>query len=132
MFEKGIKKIKKSIKRHFTPKIFEVLKKRYTVNDFKRDCIAALTVAVVSIPLAMAFAIASGVAPEKGLYTAVIAGFFVSFLGGSRYQIGGPTGAFIIIILGVLSQHGYAGLSRCARMERPERKEKEGTTPHVH
>ncbi len=110
MFEKSIKKIKKSIKKHFVPKLFEVLKKRYTINDFKRDCIAALTVAVVSIPLAMAFAIASGVAPEKGLYTAVVAGFFVSFLGGSRYQIGGPTGAFIIIILGVLAQHGYAGL----------------------
>ncbi len=110
MFEKRLMKIKKSIKKHFIPKIFEVLKKRYTMNDFKRDCIAALTVAVVSIPLAMAFAIASGVGPEKGLYTAVVAGFFVSFLGGSRYQIGGPTGAFIIIILGVLSQHGYTGL----------------------
>ena len=110
MFEKSLKKIKKSIKKHFVPKLFEVVKKRYTVNDFKRDCIAALTVAVVSIPLAMAFAIASDVEPEKGLYTAVIAGFFVSFLGGSRYQIGGPTGAFIIIILGVVAQHGYTGL----------------------
>ena len=110
MFENQIKKIKKSFKKHFVPKLFEVLRRRYTMNDFKRDCIAALTVAVVSIPLAMAFAIASGVAPEKGLYTAVVAGFFVSFLGGSRYQIGGPTGAFIIIILGVVAQHGYQGL----------------------
>ena len=105
-----VQKMIKSFKKHFVPKLFEVLKRRYTINDFKRDCIAALTVAVVSIPLAMAFAIASGVAPEKGLYTAVVAGFFVSFLGGSRYQIGGPTGAFIIIILGVVAQHGYSGL----------------------
>ena len=110
MFEKSLKKIKKAITKHFVPKLFEVVKKRYTVNDFKRDAIAALTVAVVSIPLAMAFAIASGVDPAKGLYTAVVAGFFVSLLGGSRYQIGGPTGAFIIIILGVVAQHGYTGL----------------------
>ena len=82
MFEKSLKKIKKAITKHFVPKLFEVVKKRYTVNDFKRDAIAALTVAVVSIPLAMAFAIASGVDPAKGLYTAVVAGFFVSLLGG--------------------------------------------------
>ena len=113
MFEKRLMKIKKSIKKHFIPKIFEVLKKRYTMNDFKRDCIAALTVAVVSIPLAMAFAIASGVGPEKGLYTAVVAGFFVSFLGGSRYQIGGPTGAFTVIIYKIVNDPslGMTGLA---------------------
>ncbi len=107
---RSFKKLKKSIRKNFTPKLFEVLKKRYTLVDFKRDCIAALTVAIVSIPLAMAFAIASGVNPAQGLYTAVVAGFFISLLGGSRYQIGGPTGAFIIIIIGVVQLHGYSGL----------------------
>lgn len=110
MLGKQIIFFKKSISKHFTPKLFEVLKKRYTFSDFKRDCIAALTVAVVSIPLAMAFAIASGVNPAQGLYTAVVAGFFISLLGGSRYQIGGPTGAFIVVVCGVIQLHGYNGL----------------------
>lgn len=110
MIKSNMEKLKKFIKKNFTPKLMEVMKKRYTKADFRRDCIAALTVAVVSIPLAMAFAIASGVSPAQGLYTAIVAGFFVSLLGGSRYQIGGPTGAFIIIILGVLQQHGFDGL----------------------
>ena len=100
MIKSNMEKLKKFIKKNFTPKLMEVMKKRYTKADFRRDCIAALTVAVVSIPLAMAFAIASGVSPAQGLYTAIVAGFFVSLLGGSRYQIGGPTGAFIIIIWG--------------------------------
>lgn len=110
MISSHLTKIKKFLKKNFTPKLSEMMKKRYTKSDFRRDAIAALTVAVVSIPLAMAFAIASGVSPAQGLYTAIVAGFFVSLLGGSRYQIGGPTGAFIIIILGVLQHHGYAGL----------------------
>lgn len=110
MFSQKVVLLKNGMCKHFMPKLFEVLKKGYTIADFKRDCIAALTVAVVSIPLAMAFAIASGVNPAQGLYTAVIAGFFISLLGGSRYQIGGPTGAFIVIILGVVSRHGYSGL----------------------
>lgn len=110
MLFKRVEKVKKALQKYFVPKLFEVLRKKYSPKDLKRDTLAAITVAVVSIPLAMAFAIASGVNPAQGLYTAIIAGFFVSFLGGSRYQIGGPTGAFIIIILGVLSQHGYQGL----------------------
>lgn len=99
-----------SCKKHFTPKIVEILRKKYTLTEFKRDCIAALTVSVVSIPLAMALAIASGVSPAQGLYTAVIAGFLIALLGGSRYQIGGPTGAFVIIIFGIVNQYGYPAL----------------------
>ncbi|MBQ9090571.1 MAG: STAS domain-containing protein [Alphaproteobacteria bacterium] len=103
-------KTKKSIKRHFTPKIVEIFRKKYTLKEFKRDCIAALTVSVVSIPLAMALAIASGVEPAQGLYTAVIAGFLTALFGGSRYQIGGPTGAFVIVIFGIVHQYGYPAL----------------------
>ncbi len=103
-------KTKKSVIRHFTPKIVEVIRKKYTFKEFRRDSIAALTVSVVSIPLAMALAIASGVEPAQGLYTAVIAGFLISLFGGSRYQIGGPTGAFVIVIFGIIAQHGYTGL----------------------
>ncbi len=103
-------KTKKSIIRHFTPKLVEVVRKKYTLKEFKRDCIAALTVSVVSIPLAMALAIASGVEPAQGLYTAVVAGFLISLFGGSRYQIGGPTGAFVVVIFGIINQYGYSGL----------------------
>ena len=97
--------------KNFTPKLFEVLKKGYSKNEFKKDCIAGLTVAVISIPLAMALAIASGVNPAQGLYTAIVAGFFIAVLGGSRYQIGGPTGAFVVVIFSVISQYGYQGLA---------------------
>lgn len=97
---------------NFVPKLIEVLHKRkYTVEHFKRDSIAGMTVAVVSIPLAMALAIASGVTPAQGLYTAIVAGFFIALLGGCRYQIGGPTGAFVVIIYSVISQYGYEGLA---------------------
>ena len=65
---------------------------------------------IVALPLAIAFAVASGVSPEKGLITAIIAGFLISFLGGSRVQIGGPTGAFIVIVYGIIQQYGYNGL----------------------
>ncbi len=77
---------------------------------FSKDLIAGLIVGVVALPLALGFAIASGAAPEQGLYTAIVAGFLVSLLGGSRYQIGGPTGAFVIILLNVIQRHGYDGL----------------------
>lgn len=97
--------------RNFTPKLVEVLKKGYTLKEFKRDSVAGLTVAVISIPLSLALAIASGVSPAQGLYTAIVAGFFIAFLGGSRYQIGGPTGAFVIVIFSVIQQFGYAGLA---------------------
>jgi len=92
------------------PKLFKVLKEGYTSKMFSKDLFSGLTVGVVALPLAMAFAIASGATPEKGLYTAIIGGFLISFLGGSRYQIGGPTGAFIVIVFNVISKHGYDGL----------------------
>lgn len=106
-----IKKFKDFYGKNFTPKIYEVLKQGYDKNKFKKDCIAGITVAVVSIPLAMAFAIASGVSPAQGLYTAIIAGFFISLCGGCRYQIGGPTGAFVIVIFNVINTYGYSGLA---------------------
>lgn len=94
----------------FTPKLFTLLKNGYTLADLRSDAIAGLTVAIVALPLAMALAIASGASPDKGLITAVIAGFLISFLGGSRVQIGGPTGAFVVVIFNVIAQHGYDGL----------------------
>ena len=103
-------KTKKSFVKHFTPKIIEVFRKKYTLKEFIRDCFAGLTVAVVSVPLAMALAIASGVTPAQGLYTAVIAGFLIALFSGSRYQIGGPTGAFVVVIFGIISQYGYQAL----------------------
>ncbi|MCQ2740952.1 MAG: SulP family inorganic anion transporter [Alphaproteobacteria bacterium] len=96
---------------NFTPKLAECLCQGYSLEKFRRDCIAGLTVAVISIPLAMALAIASGVGPEQGLYTAIVAGFFTALLGGCRYQIGGPTGAFVIVIFNVMHQYGYQGLA---------------------
>jgi sulfate permease, SulP family len=83
----------------------------YTVRKFLQDLIAGLTVGLVALPLAMAFAIASGVTPQAGLYTAVVAGFLISALGGSRTQIGGPTGAFVVIVAGIVVKFGVAGLA---------------------
>ncbi|MDI6624068.1 MAG: SulP family inorganic anion transporter [Brevundimonas sp.] len=94
----------------FLPKTVTVLRQGYGFVDFRADGIAGLTVAVVALPLAMALAIASGATPEAGLVTAVVAGFLISALGGSRFQIGGPTGAFVVIVYGVISKHGYDGL----------------------
>lgn len=93
----------------FTPRLFETLK-GYTGAQCYRDVLAGVIVGVVALPLAIAFAIACGVSPEKGLYTAVIAGFIIALLGGSRVQIGGPTGAFIVIVYGIVQQHGINGL----------------------
>lgn len=93
----------------FRPKLFDTLK-GYTGDQFRKDAMAGIIVGIVALPLAIAFAIASGVAPEKGLYTAVIAGFIISALGGSRVQIGGPTGAFIVIVYGIVQQYGVNGL----------------------
>lgn len=92
------------------PKIMTVLKNGYTKQDLKSDALAGLTVSIVALPLAMALAIASGTSPDKGLITAVIAGFLTSFLGGSRVQIGGPTGAFVVVISNIITHHGYDGL----------------------
>jgi SulP family sulfate permease len=93
----------------FTPKLFDTLK-GYNRQQFSKDLMAGLIVGIVALPLAIAFAIASGVSPEKGLYTAVIAGFIISAMGGSRVQIGGPTGAFIVIVYGIVQVHGVNGL----------------------
>ncbi len=95
-----------------TPKLYSVLK-GYNKKLFTHDLFAGLTVGIVALPLAMAFAIASGVPPERGLFTAIIAGFLISFLGGSRVQIGGPTGAFVVIVYGIMATYGYEGLVYC-------------------
>ncbi|MBL0045216.1 MAG: STAS domain-containing protein [Flavobacteriales bacterium] len=95
----------------FVPKAFTVLRKGYTRQQFGRDVIAGVIVGIVALPLAIAFAIASGVSPEKGLITAVVAGFFISAFGGSRVQIGGPTGAFIVIVYGIVQKYGIEGLT---------------------
>jgi len=93
----------------FKPKLLYTLK-GYTRKQFGKDVMAGLIVGIVALPLAIAFAIASGVSPEKGLYTAVIGGFIISVLGGSRVQIGGPTGAFIVIVYGIVQTYGVNGL----------------------
>lgn len=93
----------------FRPKLFDTLK-TYNRQQFGKDAMAGLIVGIVAIPLAIAFAIASGVSPEKGLYTAIIGGFIISALGGSKVQIGGPTGAFIVIVYGIVQQYGINGL----------------------
>lgn len=91
------------------PKLFDTLN-NYSFSLFRSDLLAGVIVGIVALPLAIAFAIASGVSPEKGLYTAIIGGFIISFLGGSRVQIGGPTGAFVVIIYGIVQQYGVNGL----------------------
>ena len=91
------------------PKLLTTLQS-YSVSDFRSDLMAGLTVALVALPLSIAIAIASGADPAKGLVTAIVAGFLVSLLGGSRVQIGGPTGAFIVVVFGVIAEHGYDGL----------------------
>ena len=93
----------------FTPKLF-VTFKSYSKEQFYKDLISGIVVGVVAIPLCIAFAIASGVSPEQGLVTGVVGGFLISFLGGSRVQIGGPTGAFIVIVYGIVQQYGIDGL----------------------
>lgn len=92
------------------PKLLTTLKD-YTVAQFAKDVTAGVIVAIIALPLSIALAIASGVNPEQGLYTAVVAGFFISFLGGSRVQIGGPTAAFVVIIYGIIAQYGMTGLT---------------------
>lgn len=92
------------------PKLFSVIKD-YTFKQFANDAVAGVIVAIIALPLSIALAIASGVNPEQGLYTAIIAGFFISLLGGSRVQIGGPTAAFVVIIYGIIAQYGMSGLT---------------------
>lgn len=94
----------------FKPKFFTVLKSGLSKKQLSNDILAGIVVGIVALPLAIAFAVASGVSPEKGLITAVIAGFLISLLGGSRVQIGGPTGAFIVIVYGIVENYGIDGL----------------------
>ena len=101
---------KMSNKIDFQPKLFELFR-NYSKADFSTDLMAGIIVGIVALPLAIAFGIASGVTPEKGIITAIVAGFIISFLGGSRVQIGGPTGAFIVIIYGIIQEYRIEGLT---------------------
>jgi SulP family sulfate permease len=94
----------------FYPKLLSVLRQGYSKQQFTKDTFAGVIVGIVALPLAIAFAVASGVSPEKGLITAVVAGLIISLLGGSRVQIGGPTGAFIVIVFGIVQTYGINGL----------------------
>jgi SulP family sulfate permease len=94
----------------FSPVFLTTLREGYTRQSLLKDITAGITVGIVALPLAMAFAIASGATPERGLFTAIVAGLLISVLGGSRFQIGGPTGAFVVIVSSVIAQHGYEGL----------------------
>jgi SulP family sulfate permease len=94
----------------YTPKLVTVLREGYGLTQFQADLLAGLTVAIVALPLSMAIAIASGVSPDRGLYTAIVGGFLVSALGGSRFQIGGPAGAFIVLVAATVARHGVEGL----------------------
>jgi SulP family sulfate permease len=95
----------------YIPKLFLCFKEGYSKKYFIDDLFAGISVGVIALPLALAFAIGSGVAPERGLFTAIVAGFLISFLGGSRVQIGGPTGAFVIVVYTIIQKHGYDGLA---------------------
>src|SRR5881409_1701749 len=88
----------------------------YNLNKFSRDVIAGITVGLVALPLAMAFAIASGLTPQAGIYCAMVTGFLISLLGGSKTQIGGPTGAFVVVVAGIVAIHGIDGLFMCTMM----------------
>ena len=96
----------------FNPKFFHLFKKgRYSRERFVSDLIAGIVVGIIALPLAIAFGIASGVSPQQGLITAIVAGFLISVFGGSRFLIGGPTGAFIVIVSGIVAQYGIQGLT---------------------
>ena len=99
-----------TVPEQFTPKLVTVFREGYGAAELRADAMAGLTVAIVALPLAMALGIASGASPREGLVTAIIAGFLISALGGSRVQIGGPTGAFVVIVAGVITAHGFDGL----------------------
>src|SRR5438132_6253126 len=97
------------------PKLVTTLRS-YSRRQFLGDATAGVIVGIVALPLAIAFAIASGVTPERGLYTAIVAGFLISALGGSRVQIGGPTGAFVVIVYAIIQRHGLDGLAIATMM----------------
>src|SRR5689334_5818844 len=94
----------------FRPKLITTIIEGYDLTAFRRDAVAAITVAIVALPLSMAIAVASGVGPERGLATAIVGGFLVSALGGSRFQIGGPAGAFIVLVAATVAKFGVEGL----------------------
>src|SRR5580704_8344116 len=99
----------------FRPKLLDTLK-NYTRADFRADLVAGVTVGIGALPLAMAFAIASGVTPQAGIFTAIIAGIIISGLGGTKVSIGGPTGAFIVILYGIYARYGAENLALCTLM----------------
>ncbi|WP_243545131.1 SulP family inorganic anion transporter [Pseudodesulfovibrio tunisiensis] len=101
---------------HLVPESILTLRKGYSLEKLGQDVLAGITVGIVALPLAMAFAIASGVTPDRGIFTAIVAGVFISLFGGSRYQIGGPTGAFVVILFNIIQKHGYDGLVVCVLM----------------
>lgn len=104
------------MKNDFEPKLISTFKEGYTLELFGRDLLAGIIVGIVALPLSIAFAIASGVKPEQGIITAVVAGFLISVFSGSRFQIGGPTGAFIVIIYDIVQKYGYEGLATATLM----------------
>ena len=106
--KKAVEKI--SFSELFQPKLITVLREGYHFVDFRADVVAGLTVAIVALPLSIAIAIASGASPVQGLYTSIVGGFFIALLGGSRFQIGGPAGAFIIVVSTTVAEHGMDGL----------------------
>jgi SulP family sulfate permease len=94
-----------------TPKLVTALREGYGLERLTRDAIAGLTVAIIALPLSMGIAVAAGVSPERGLYTAIVGGFLISALGGSRFQVGGPAAAFIVVVYATIDRHGYDGLA---------------------
>ncbi len=105
--------MQRTVWHEFIPKSYLYLRNKYSWDLFKKDLLAGLTVGIIALPLAMAFGIASGVSPERGIFTAIVAGFLISALGGSRVQIGGPTGAFVVLVYGIIQRNGYEGLAIC-------------------
>src|SRR5512133_1312384 len=94
----------------FKPKLYVVLKKGYNWKLFQKDFLAGIIIGIVALPLAIAFAVASGISPDKGLITAAVAGLIIAVLGGSRFQIAGPTGVFVVIVYGIVQKYGIDGL----------------------
>ena len=98
-----------SLADELTPKLVAAMREGYSLAALRADAIAGLTVAIVALPLSMAISIAAGAPPENGLYTAIIGGFIISAFGGSRFQVGGPAAAFIVLIASIIEHHGYDG-----------------------
>lgn len=106
----------KSLFSHLIPQLLISIRSDYSKKELYADMLSGLTVAIIALPLAMAISIASGLSPERGIFTAIVAGFFISFLGGSKHQIGGPTAAFIVVVATIVNIHGYEGLAIATAM----------------